>query len=151
VELISRILSLQLAGNSSVIITDRTLVHRFHGLRDVKIINVQLVQGMSESGAVGDRMQPVDRAHRLARVSSLLGENSGGEELRLDVGGIAHDRLLQARHGTHVLRIGVDPEGLPGRQQRCKITADVATYHQLSRGPGALEFNLRGNDRERQT
>ena len=73
-ELISRILSLQLAGNSSVIITDRTLVHRFHGLRDVKIINVQLVQGMSESGAVGDRMQPVDRAHRLARVSSLLGE-----------------------------------------------------------------------------
>lgn len=56
VELISRILSLQLAGNSSVIITDRTLVHRFHGLRDVKIINVQRVQGMSKSGAVGDRM-----------------------------------------------------------------------------------------------
>jgi hypothetical protein len=32
VELISRILSLQLAGNSAVIITDRTFVHRFHGL-----------------------------------------------------------------------------------------------------------------------
>ena len=64
VELISRILSLQLARNSSVIITDRTFVHRFHGLPNVRITNVQLVQGMSESGAVGDRMQPVDRAQR---------------------------------------------------------------------------------------
>ena len=78
-ELISCILSLQLAGDSSVIITDRTLIHRFHGLRDVKIINVQLVQGVSESGAVGDRIQPVDRAYGLARVSSPVGENSGGE------------------------------------------------------------------------
>ena len=39
VELISRILSLQLVGNPSVILTDGTLVHRFHGLRDLRIIN----------------------------------------------------------------------------------------------------------------
>ena len=78
VELISRILSLQLAGNSLVILTDRTLVHRFHGLRNVRIVNVQLVQGMSESGTVGiacsRRPSPPPR-----QVSSLVGENSGGE------------------------------------------------------------------------
>ena len=95
VELISRILSLQLAGDSSVIFTDGTLVHRFHGLRDLRIINSQ-VQSMSESGAVGDRMQPIDRANRLAWVSRLVGENSGGEQLWLDVRSIAHDRLLQS-------------------------------------------------------
>ena len=96
VELISRILSLQLAGDSSVIFTDGTLVHRFHGLRDLRIINSQLVQSMSESGAVGDRMQPIDRANRLAWVSRLVGENSGGKQLWLDVRSIAHDRLLQS-------------------------------------------------------
>jgi len=79
VQLLSRILSLLLAGDRSVVFTDHTFVQRLHGLRNVRIINSQLVQGMSKCGAFGDRMQPIDRADRLARVSSLVGEDSGGE------------------------------------------------------------------------
>src|SRR4051794_37174751 len=95
VQLLARILSLLLAGDRSVVFTDHACVQRLHGLRNVRIINSQLVQGMSERGAVRDRMKSVDRADRLARVGSLVGEDRGGEQLWLNAPSLAHDRLLQ--------------------------------------------------------
>ena len=68
VKLISSILSLLLARDGSLVIADHAFVRSFHGLRNFRIINIQLVQSMSKRGSVGDRMQRIDRAHRLARV-----------------------------------------------------------------------------------
>ena len=56
VKLISSILSLLLARDGSLVIADHAFVRRSHGRRNVRIINVQLVQGMSKRGSVSNRM-----------------------------------------------------------------------------------------------
>ena len=72
--MIFRILSLLLARHPTIILADHAFVRSFHGLRDFRIVNAQLVQSVSERRAVGDRMQGVDRSDRLARIRRLVGE-----------------------------------------------------------------------------
>jgi hypothetical protein len=149
-QLILGILSLLRVRDRAIIIAEPALVQRLDCLGYLMVVGPQLVYGMSQRGALGNRMKGIDRTDRLAWRRNLRIEHGSSQQFWLNIAGIAHDRLLQVGHSAHVLGIGIDPERLPIWQQPSKITALITAHQQLSRGVGALDLNFGGDNRQRQ-